>query len=112
MAARYLSTIAFLSRELATKILRIYHSRFSNAPQVVGEGYPEYVMMTQKPFSTSSEQLGGMKPVKFWLLITVAAVIIITASVGGDVGGVAAVRKSQAKAETAISRYLGSHYMA
>jgi hypothetical protein len=41
-----------------------------------------------------------MKPIKFWSLIAVCAILIIGASVGGAVGGVAAVQDSPAMTVT------------
>lgn len=109
------------SCNFANRVFGAYHrDNFSDAPQVVLDDYPEYVSTTQKLISTSSEglkpeanprrRLGDMNARTFWLLIALVVVVIIAASVGGAVGGVAAVRKSHTK--DAISRYFGSRCLA
>jgi hypothetical protein len=53
-----------------------------------------------------------MNAFKFWLLIAVAAIVVIAASVGGAVGETASARKNQTTTKTVTLRYLGSHYFA
>lgn len=125
MATRYLFPTCYSSTylgklcnnlALANSVSDSSHNReFSGAPQVVLDNYPELVA-TQKAFYTSGgrtelevtrprRRLGDMNPLLFWLLIFVAAAIIIAASVGGAVGGALAVQKSQ-KATATVPRYL------
>jgi len=91
----------------------------------VAHGYhPEYVAPKKKPVPSESiepaiasasplrRRLGDMNAFTFWLLIAVAAIVIIGASVGGAVGGTASSRKNQATTKTVTFRYLGSHYFA
>src|SRR5205814_1250069 len=81
-----------------------YSHNFSDAPQVANGDYPEYVAPKQNPVPTAISEaiepaiasagplrrrLGDMNVLTFWLLIAVAAIVIIGASVGGAVGGTA-----------------------
>jgi hypothetical protein len=101
-----------------------YSHNFSDAPQVANGDYPEYVAPKQNPVPTAINEaiepaiasagplrrrLGDMNALTFWLLIAVAAIVIIAASVGGAVGGTASARKNLT---TVTLRYLRSHYFA
>lgn len=104
-----------------------YSRNFSDAPQVAHNDYPEYVAPKQKPVPTTISEaiepaiasasplrrrLGDMNAFKFWLLIAVAAIVVIAASVGGAVGETASARKNQTTTKTVTLRYLGSYYFA
>lgn len=134
MAARYLSTPAFLCTSqtqlcnLANASDPRYSRNFSDETQVAHYDYPEYAApKKQKPVPTAigeaiepvisstsplRRRLGDMNAFTFWLLIAVIGIVIIAASVGGAVGGTASARENQTTAKTATLRYFGSHYFA
>jgi hypothetical protein len=62
-------------------------------PDKVSEDYPQHVAV-EVPMSGGGHRIRDMKPIKFWALIAVCAILIIGASVGGAVGGVAAIQES------------------